>query len=153
MDREIPTVPAKMTIGELSARIAKNDPAVSRRLSMVIVDTDQKLVGIVTRGDLVRALENSPSGKMTVLEAGKTSLVVAFPDESLHDAIGKMLRHDIGRLPVVKRDEPDRVVGYLGRGDVLSARMRLHEEEESRSHGPIMMKHPLVLKFRGLANR
>jgi H+/Cl- antiporter ClcA/CBS domain-containing protein len=151
MARDLPTIPAEMTVGELSGRIAKNDPAVSRRRGTLIVDADQRLAGIVTRGDLVRALENSPSGKVSVLEAGKTSLIVAFPDESLHDAVGKMLRHDIGRLPVVKRDEPDRAVGYLGRGDILSARMRLHEEEESRSHGPIMSKHPLVLKFRGLA--
>jgi CBS domain-containing protein len=142
-----------MTVGELSGRIAKKDPAVSRRRGTLIVDADQRLAGIVTRGDLIRALENSPSGNVSVLEAGKTSLVVAFPDESLHDAIGKMLRHDIGRLPVVKREEPDRPVGYLGRGDVLSARLRLHEEEESRSHGPIMTKHPLVLKIRGLANK
>jgi hypothetical protein len=26
----------------------------------------------------------------------------------------------------------------LGRGDILGARMRLHEEEESRSQGPIV---------------
>jgi H+/Cl- antiporter ClcA/CBS domain-containing protein len=153
MDHEIPAVPAEMTVSELSAQIARNDSSIARRRGTLIVDADQRLAGIVTRGDLVRALESSPAGEISVLEAGKTSLVVAFADESLHDAVGKMLRHDIGRLPVVKRDEPDRVVGYLGRADILGARLRLHEEEESRSHGPLMTKHPLVQKFRGLANR
>ena len=63
--------------------------------------------------------------------------MVTYPDELLHDAVAKMLRHDIGRLPVVNRDDPDRVVGYLGRGEILAARMRYHEEEESRSKGPL----------------
>ena len=84
---------------------------------------------------------------MPVLEAGKTKLVVTYPDELLHDAIAKMLRHNIGRLPVVSRDMPDRLVGYLGRGEIIAARMRYHEEEESRSKGPLAnIGNPL--KFR-----
>jgi len=61
--------------------------------------------------------------------------VVAFPDEPLHVAISKMLNRDIGRLPAVERGDPGRVVGYLGRGAVLAARMRLHEEETVRDRG------------------
>ena len=137
MDRDVPVVPADMTVEELSGRIAKNDPAVARRQGTFIVDRHQNLAGIITRGDLVRALENLPSGDVSVIEAGKTALIVSFPDELLHDAITKMLKHNVGRLPVVKRDEPNRVIGYLGRGDILGARMRLHEEEESRSKGPL----------------
>jgi CBS domain-containing protein len=77
---------------------------------------------------------------MSVLEIGKTDLVVAYPDELLHDAVAKMLKRDIGRLPVVSRDEPNRVIGYVGRADVLNARMRLHEEEEARGRGPVANK-------------
>ena len=137
MGREIPSVLAEMTVGELSELIAKNDPIISRRQGTLILDSDEKLAGIVTRGDLVRALQRAPAGDLPVLEAASRDLVVTFPDELLHDAIAKMFKHDIGRLPVVKREEPDRVVGYLGRADILGARMRLHEEEESRSQGPI----------------
>jgi chloride channel protein, CIC family len=151
MDRQVPLIPANMTVSELSARIAKNDPAVSRRQGAFIVDARQKLVGVITRGDLVRALQNSPTGDMTVFEAGKSSLVVAYPDELLHDAVTRMLQQDIGRLPVVKRDDPWHPIGYLGRGDVLSVRMRVHEEEESRSQGP-MTRSGLLLKFRSVVN-
>ena len=151
MDREIPTVPADVTVANLSERIAKNDPAVSRRQGTLIMDANQQLAGIITRGDLVRALESFPTGDMSVLEAGKTAVVVAFPDELLHDAITKMLKNNIGRLPVVKRDDPGCAVGYLGRADILKARMRLHEEEESRSQGPVL-EHELLLKFRDLTN-
>ena len=72
---------------------------------------------------------------MTVAEAGSTELTVAFPDEPLHAALTKMLNRDIGRLPVVERNQPTRVVGYLGRAALLSARMRLHEEENIRQRG------------------
>jgi CBS domain-containing protein len=70
-----------------------------------------------------------------VAEAGSTDLVIAFPDEPLHAALTKMLDHDIGRLPVVERNRPGRVVGYLGRGAILSARMKTHEEENIRQRG------------------
>jgi CBS domain-containing protein len=136
MDRQAPTIPAEMTIGELSERIAQGDPIISRRQGILILGADQKLAGIITRGDLIRATQDDPTGNIFVLEAGETRLVVTYPDESLHDAIAKMLKHDIGRLPVVKRDEPDWVAGYLGRADILGARMRHHEEEEVRSKGP-----------------
>ena len=86
----------------------------------------------------MRAFANGPADKLPVLNAGKTEVVVCYPDELLHDAIAKMLRHGVGRLPVVARNEPDRLVGYLGRGEVLAARMRHHEEEESRNQGPLL---------------
>jgi hypothetical protein len=46
-----------------------------------------------------------------------------------------MLQADVGRLPVVEPDNPQRVVGYLGRAAILSARMRVHEEENVRQKG------------------
>lgn len=147
MERRIPAIPADMTVRELSDRIATGDPGVSRRQAALIMGTDQKLAGIITRGDLVRALANTPAGNLSVLEAGRTKLVVTYPDELLHDAIVKMLKHSLGRLPVVNREEPDRAVGYLGRGDILNARRRLHEEEESRSQGLGVTRRP-VLRFR-----
>ncbi|HEU6447357.1 MAG TPA: chloride channel protein [Verrucomicrobiae bacterium] len=138
MDRNVPTVSVEMTVGELADEVAGGNPAFCRRQGMFIVDAEQKLSGVITRGDLMRALENDLN--LSVLEAGKTDLVVSYPDELLNDAIAKMLRHKIGRLAVVKRDEPHRIVGYLGRGDILGARMRFHEEEETRGKGPLTDK-------------
>jgi CBS domain-containing protein len=135
MDRDVPTLPANMRVADLAERIARRDPAVSRHQGMVIVDSDGKLVGIITRGDLLRALEQDPSGAMTVLEAGSQKVVVTYPDEVLHEASSKMLRNDIGRLPVVDRKDPTRVVGYLGRPGVMAARLRRLEEEHVREPG------------------
>lgn len=135
MDRDVPTVSATMKLSELSDRIAQDDPDLGRRQGTLIVDEQNQLVGIITRGDIVRSLRGDQAAEMTVVEAGSTDLVVAFPDEPLHAALTKMLARDIGRLPVVERNNPTRVVGYLGRAALLSARMRIHEEENIRQRG------------------
>jgi len=135
MDTDVPKLPAEMRVSELSDRIARRDPAVSTHQGMVIVDSAGKLVGLITRGDVVRALDQDPSGALTVLDAGTRNLIVTYPDELLHDAAAKMLRNNIGRLPVVERDDPQRVVGYLGRPGIMAARLRRLEEEHVREPG------------------
>ena len=72
---------------------------------------------------------------MSVLDAGTRKVVVTYPDELLHDAAAKMLRHNIGRLPVVERSEPTRVAGYLGRQGIMAARLRRLDEEHVRELG------------------
>jgi H+/Cl- antiporter ClcA len=134
MDRNPPTVPAQMKVSELSDLIANGDPKLSHRQGTLIVDETGQIAGIITRGDLVRAIEKAPDG-CTVGEAGTRNLIVAFPDEILHEAVTRMVRHDIGRLPVVRRDNPLMIVGYLGRASVMTARLRRHEEEHHREPG------------------
>src|ERR1041384_1731161 len=134
MDQKPPTVPANMKVSELTDLIAKGNPELSHRQGTLIVDDEGKLAGIITRGDLVRALDKSPDGS-TVLEAGSRHLIVTFPDEILHDAVTSMVHHDIGRLPVVRRDTPEQILGYLGRASIMTARLRRHEEENRREAG------------------
>lgn len=138
MDRNVPTISAELRIADLSKRIAKSDPAVCRRQATLLLDRSGKLTGIITRGDVVRALQADPTGALTALQAGRSDLLVCYPDESLLDAIGKMLKRGVGRLPVVDRADERRLLGYLGRGDILAARMRYLEEEELRQRGPLL---------------
>ncbi len=132
MEKEVPTIPATMKVVELSDRLAKGDPALQRRQGILLVDEQARLKGIITRGDIIRALGENTAADLTVAEAGSTDLIVAHPDEPLHAALTKMLREDVGRLPVVNRDNPGQIVGYLGRAAILSARMKLHDEEHIR---------------------
>jgi CBS domain-containing protein len=81
----------------------------------LIVDNAGQLDGILTQGDMARALRADPSGNMTVLNAGNRSPFVTYPDELVHSAVVKMLQHDVSRLPVVARQDPRRIVGYFGR--------------------------------------
>ena len=132
MEMELPTIPADMRISQLSQLVADGDPAVSRKQGTFILDGSGELAGIITRGDIVRALEKDPAGSKKVLDAGRRELIVTYPDELLNDALGKMLRHNVGRLPVVERNNPRSVVGYLGRSSILAARWPRHQEEDLR---------------------
>jgi len=103
----------------------------TRHQAFVILE----LAAMMTRGDVLRALDEDPQGGMTVLDAGTQKVVVTYPDEVLHDATAKMLRNNIGWLPVVDRNDPERVVGYLGRPGVMAARLRRLEDEHVREPG------------------
>jgi len=135
MSRDVPTIPATMTVNELARGIAAHDPELTQRQGLPIVDEHGRLVGLITRGDLLRALEQDSEGRQTVMDAGTQQPVVAYADESLYEAATRMLQRNIGRLPVVERLDPTRVIGYLGRSGILSARLRVLEEEHIREKG------------------
>jgi FOG: CBS domain len=135
MEKNAPVIPAGTRVGELAERIARHDPDVARHEAMLIVNGEGRLEGVVTRGDILRALDKDSSGAMTVEEAGSTKLVVTYPDEAVSEAAAKLLRYEIGRLPVVERGDEQKVVGYLGRAAILAARMRRLHDEHFREPG------------------
>ena len=135
MDPEVPAVPGDMWLVDLADRIARRDPDVSQHQALFIMGGDGKLAGVITRGDVFRALDKDSTQSMTVLEAGTRDVVVTYPDEALHDASAKMLLNNIGRLPVVDRKDPGHVVGYLGRHGIMAARLRRLDEEHVRESG------------------
>ncbi len=67
-----------------------------------------------------------------MLEAGSGVPLVAYPDEIVSDAVARMLRSGVGRLPVVSRQDSGCPVGYLGRAEVIGARRGQLEEEDVR---------------------
>ncbi len=129
MDRDTATLDANLPVGDLIARLARHDPALAGHGAYPLLDTGGELVGIITRGDVMRAIENDLDPAMPLLQAGSRNLTVAYADETLHDAAEKMLRRGIGRLPVVEAAAPTRLVGYLGRAPILEARQRRLTEE------------------------
>jgi CBS domain-containing protein len=133
--QNVPTIPADMKVDILLQRLTAHDPALGPRQAWPLVDGAGALVGVVTRGDLLRALEAPGDGEQTVLDAGTRSPVVTYPDEILEEAVDKMVQLGVGRLPVVARDDPRKLVGYLGRTGIAAAWQQLLEEEELREAG------------------
>src|SRR6201993_1811385 len=134
MEKDAPVIAAGTKVGELAERIARHDPAVARYETLLIQD-DGKLVGIVTRGDILRALDKDSTGMLAVEEAGSTNLVVTYPDELVSEAAAKMLHREVGRLPVVDRGDERKVLGYLGRSAIMAARTRRLRDEHLREPG------------------
>jgi chloride channel protein, CIC family len=135
MRKDIQPISPEITVGELTERMSRREPGFNITEGLPIAGADGKLAGIVTQGDLLRALEKDPQGSALVLAAGSNNPIVAYPDEFAGDALLRMLQHDIGRLPVVSREEPGKMVGYLNRSSILSAWTRQMEEEGIREHG------------------
>jgi CBS domain-containing protein len=140
MEANPPVLPANTPLRSLATRLAANDPEVSQRQALLLTHEDGTLAGILTRGDVIRALEQKPAPvtNETVLEvagARGEAVAVCYPEEILHDAVARLLRHGVGRLPVVASKGTRTIVGYLGRTDILAARERFHREEEVRETG------------------
>ncbi len=135
MDSAPMTLPSNLRVNTLADYIAERRPEYTRHQAFPIMDESERLVGLITRGDLLQALGADPEGEVTVLRAGSTTLQVTYPDERLSDALTRMLRHDIGRLPVVHPADPGQLLGYLSRSGILRARLRRLDEEHVREHG------------------
>ena len=135
MESNVPTVPPGLPVATLFRQVANFDLVLGARHAWPIVDEAGRLVGIITRGDLIRSLERLDAEHETVLEAGSSSLVVTYPDEILERATSRMLERGIGRLPVVSREDPRSLVGYLGRTQVMSAWHLAARQERSREPG------------------
>jgi len=135
MDREPGSIPPGLKVAELADRIARGDPALTRHQAFPIVDRRGRLAGIITWGDVIARLADPAQAQQTVLEAGNSHPVVAYPDESLHEAVVRMLHAGVGRLLVVERGDPRRLVGYLGRPAIMEARLRRLDEEHTREPG------------------
>ncbi len=133
MSKDLTTVPGDWKVSELAAKMASGNGF--KHLGLPVVDKDGRLTGIITRGDVLRALELDPAGNMAVREAGSKTLVVTYPDELLYDAAEKMLRNNVGRLPVVLRSDEHKLVGYLGRSGIMAARLKRLQEEHVREPG------------------
>ena len=89
-----------------------------------VVDAEDRIVGVVTRRDL---LEGPAEGN--VRSRVKRPPAVVFDDSSLREAADHMARERVGRLPVVSRDDPARVIGMLTRADIIESHVRRLEDE------------------------
>jgi chloride channel protein, CIC family len=115
--REVVSLRAAQTLGEVRRWLGSHAPGSSHQ-GFPIVDERGLLVGVLTRRDLIGSAEDE-SVPLTAMV--RRAPVVVFTDNSLRDAADQMVRGAVGRLPVVERSAPRRVVGMLSRSDLLSA--------------------------------
>ena len=135
MQREVPSVSGEMSVDALFSRLAAHDPVLAPHYAWPIVDGSGALVGMITRGDVVRAMESGAIPRPSVRDAGSSPPIVAYPDELLEEAVDKMIGHGVGRLAVVAREHPTKLLGYLGRKGIADAWEELREEDQVREAG------------------
>ena len=94
-----------------------------------VIDDADRVRGVITRRDL---LDPDKPGLTRIGDMLKRGPIVVFEDHTLRDATDLMVAENVGRLIVVQRDNPTRMVGILTRSDVMAANSRrIHEMHDA----------------------
>ncbi len=129
MTRDFPTVLGKMPVTELMTKLAR-----SGHHGFPVVDEDARLCGVVTLAD-VESATTSESGELRVEDIAMKSPIVAYPDQSLYEALLKLGAKDVGRIPVVDRNDTTKLLGVLRRHDIIRAYRKKLEGSVRRDRG------------------
>jgi H+/Cl- antiporter ClcA/CBS domain-containing protein len=145
MQTQFVTFEAHVSSSQALAAVSGTDPAhvdARRQLLYPVVGDDGRLHGVVTRTRLETAAHTG-AGTVPVERLRIATPVVTHPDETLRSAALTMAQHGVDRLPVVDRDDPERVVGLVSITMLLAGRLRdLHEARHTERVLRIRMVRP-----------
>jgi len=133
MRTDVIALPEHLSMKELSSLIPTD---LGQRVHHIypVVDDADRLVGVVTRRDLRRAIQeenNGHKGQM-LTDIVRYNPVVAFTDEPLRIVIHRMAETGLTRFPVVERENPTHLIGTISLNNLLSARVFYLEAERRR---------------------
>lgn len=91
--------------------------------SLVVFDDNNKLIGIITERDIIRAMtENYEALKsQKVADLMSTNLIVAIPDDEIEYVKGIMTQNRIRHLPIVTKEG---LAGIISIGDVVKFQLQ-----------------------------
>jgi CBS domain-containing protein len=81
-----------------------------------VVDDNDRIVGVISRRDFQRKVKKETQLKAPVKAYMSNRVITIEPGKSPSDASGLMIKHDIGRLPVI---EDGKIIGIVTRSDVM----------------------------------
>lgn len=87
--------------------------------SVLVVDEEDRLEGILTTTDFARIVaESHPKAETSVSRYMTTDVVTASAQDSIRDVADEMIEREIHHVPVV--DETDRVIGIITTTDLAA---------------------------------
>jgi H+/Cl- antiporter ClcA len=114
--RPVVTLRADDTVGRIRTWLTSRAPG-SDHHGFPVLDAMGSLIGVVTRRDVwEHATEQT-----LLAELVRPDVAVIYDDSSLRDAADRMATRRIGRLPVVRRADPTKVIGIVTRSDLVDA--------------------------------
>lgn len=130
--RAVVSLTTTQRVGEVQSWLASADGPAAHQ-GFPVVDPEGKLVGVLTRRDLLQ--------QQLQKEVHLAELITRLPkfvheDATVRQAADHMVNHNIGRLPVLTRQKPHRLVGIVTRSDILSAFK--HRLDESLPEPPTL---------------
>jgi CIC family chloride channel protein len=84
---------------------------------------NERLAGIIDITD-IRNSKKEEGTCPTIGDMMTKAVVVVRPEDTLETALGLMVARNINHLPVVTKDNPDRLAGFITRTDILQAYAR-----------------------------
>lgn len=133
MNEDLPLIDGNASVGSAAGRMASLEETAEREL-FIIVDRNGQLRGIVTRGDILAALEAGLQNE-PVISVGTKNVVTASPDDTVHKTLNTMMQYHLTHMPVMSPEHPDRAIGYVGTGEILQARRAYFESEHRLEDG------------------
>lgn len=94
--------------------------------SLIVLDEDENVAGIITKGDIVKkfATTDKSSKDIRVKDVMTPKVITVDPDATLEDAADLMNKHKIKKLPVVV---DDKIIGIVTARELLRAERALIE--------------------------
>jgi CIC family chloride channel protein len=126
MVREVVTVSPDTTIREARDRIVEHN------IRGFPVVKDGELLGIVTFDDL-RKVPEERQDEIRVEDVAVKEVIVVYPDENMKQVMDRLYQNNVGRLPVVERENPKKLLGIVTRTDAISAYEMAAEKEGKES--------------------
>jgi chloride channel protein, CIC family len=126
MTRGFPTVLPTMTLPELMDAFHQLG-----HHGFPVVDKWGDLYGVVTLQDVEKAAPRKDA-PLTAADVATRSPIVAYPDQSVKQALAQLGGRDVGRIPVVDRGNPKRLLGVLRRRDVVTAYVKAMSDRSNK---------------------
>jgi CBS domain-containing protein len=98
---------------------------VKQNIGSIVVVEGRSPVGIVTERDISRYVARGTSLKTQVKKLMSSPLIIVSPSATIPEAMSKMLKHGIRRLPVIERGK---LVGIISQRDLLRWVLRVANE-------------------------
>lgn len=131
MTRDFPTVSLQMPVSELVRELQRTG-----HHGFPVIDEEGRFWGCVALRDVEDGMKRG-NPDLRVRDIATTRLRTAYPDQTLHDVLVGFMDMDVGRIPVVDRADPTRLLGVLRRHDIIRAYTRaLAGEPGSPGHQP-----------------
>jgi H+/Cl- antiporter ClcA len=127
--RGVVTLRTTQTLGEVRHWLNEGSPEAQHQ-GFPVVDEHEQVVGVLTRRSL---LDPQWSYSLPLADLVVRPPMVVKEDHSLREAADHMVAEQVGRLIVVSKDAPHRMVGIITRGDLLSAHKRRLQEARNAS--------------------
>ena len=113
MTKEVMTVNPETTAEEVLTIMTKH-----HHMGYPVVNKNGELAGIVTFDDISK-VPSSKRKEVPVKEIAHKKLVTVYPDDSAMDVYEKMSKHEIGRILVVDKENPKKLLGIITKTDIM----------------------------------